>query len=542
MNILAVIPVRGGSKGIPRKNVRLMGKKPLLMYSVENALKCKYITDIVITTDDEEIISIAQMNHIEYVKRDKSLAADHVTLDPVIYDAVIQMEEKYTIQYDIVVTLQATSPLLSIETLNNALLQFIRSGDDTFISVVNRPHLSWKKDKDQIVPTYTKRLNRQQLPANYFETGAFLITRRENVVYNSRIGEKVSVYEVPQQEAIDIDTIDDWQMCESILKRKKIIFRCDGDKEIGMGHIYRCMTLAYNLTGHEVMFVLNENRKIGVEKIKETFFPFYLVKCDKDFFDFVKSWNADIVVNDCLDSEYQYMEQLSKLVGRVVSFEDLGKGAELADVVINALYDIEDNKINHSYCGEKYICLREEYLLSTLGEYHQEVKNILVMFGGTDPCNLTERVYNIAIANQYKYPNIKYSFILGSGYKNSSLNDIEDFIKIYTDVKRVSDFMRNADLAFTSQGRTVYELASMGVPAIVLAQNEREQLHSFAQMQNGFINLGLGKNVHNKTIESTLEWIIKTPQIRKEMRELMLNHDLKSGLRRVIKLILGEEE
>lgn len=542
MNILAVIPVRGGSKGIPRKNVRLMGGKPLLMYSVENALKCESITDIVITTDDEEIISIAQMNHIEYVKRDKSLAADHVTLDPVIYDAVIQMEEKYTIQYDIVVTLQATSPLLSIETLNNALLQFIRSGDDTFISVVNRPHLSWKKDKDQIVPTYTKRLNRQQLPANYFETGAFLITRRENVVYNSRIGEKVSVYEVPQQEAIDIDTIDDWQMCESILKRKKIIFRCDGDKEIGMGHIYRCMTLAYNLTGHEVMFVLNENRKIGVEKIKETFFPFYLVKCDKDFFDFVKSWNADIVVNDCLDSEYQYMEQLSKLVGRVVSFEDLGKGAELADVVINALYDIEDNKINHSYCGEKYICLREEYLLSTLGEYHQEVKNILVMFGGTDPCNLTERVYNIAIANQYKYPNIKYSFILGSGYKNSSLNDIEDFIKIYTDVKRVSDFMRNADLAFTSQGRTVYELASMGVPAIVLAQNEREQLHSFAQMQNGFINLGLGKNVHNKTIESTLEWIIKTPQIRKEMRELMLNHDLKSGLRRVIKLILGEEE
>lgn len=542
MNILAVIPVRGGSKGIPRKNVRLMGGKPLLMYSVENALKCESITNIVITTDDEEIISIAQMNHIEYVKRDKSLAADHVTLDPVVYDAVVQMEEKYAIQYDIIVTLQATSPLLSIETLNNALLQFIHSGDDTFISVVNRPHLSWKKDKDRIVPTYTKRLNRQQLPANYFETGAFLITKRENIAYNSRIGEKVSVYEVPQQESIDIDTIDDWQMCESILNRKKIIFRCDGDKEIGMGHIYRCMTLAYNLTGHEVMFVLNENRKIGVEKIKETFFPFYLIKCDKDFFDFVKSWNTDIVVNDCLDSEYQYMEQLSKIVGRVVSFEDLGKGAELADVVVNALYDIQDNKVNHSYCGEKYICLREEYLLSTLGIYRQEVKNILVMFGGTDPCNFTERVYNIAISNRGKHPNIRYRFILGSGYENSRLIDIEDFIKIHTDVKRVSDFMRNADLAFTSQGRTVYELASMGVPAIVLAQNEREQLHSFAQMQNGFINLGLGRNVDNKTIESTLEWIIKTPQIRKEMRELMLSHDLKSGLKRVIKLILGEEE
>lgn len=67
MNVLAVIPVRGGSKGIPRKNVRLMSGKPLLMYSVENAYKCKRITELVITTDDEEIISIAQMNGIEYV-------------------------------------------------------------------------------------------------------------------------------------------------------------------------------------------------------------------------------------------------------------------------------------------------------------------------------------------------------------------------------------------------------------------------------------------------------------------------------------------
>ena len=163
------------------------------------------------------------------------------------------------------------------------------------------------------------------------------------------------------------------------------------------------------------------------------------------------------------------------------------------------------------------------------------------MFGGTDPSNLTKKIYDIAKSNKEKYPELRYNFILGSGYVNDSIDGIDDYIEVYTDVKRVSDFMRIADLAFTSQGRTVYELASMGIPAIVLAQNEREQLHSFAQMQNGFINLGLGKNVDSRTIESTLEWIIRTPQIRNEMRNLMLSHDLRSGLRRVINLIVDEE-
>ena len=99
--------------------------------------------------------------------------------------------------------------------------------------------------------------------------------------------------------------------------------------------------------------------------------------------------------------------------------------------------------------------------------------------------------------------------------------------------------MQQADIAFTSQGRTVYELASLGVPSIVLAQNERELLHTFAQMPNGFMNLGLGENLSEETIKNTLEWLIETPQIRKEMRELMLKNDLKDGLNREVDLILN---
>ena len=80
----------------------------------------------------------------------------------------------------------------------------------------------------------------------------------------------------------------------------------------------------------------------------------------------------------------------------------------------------------------------------------------------------------------------------------------------------------------------------MGVPAIVIAQNEREQLHTFAQMNNGFINLGLGKDVSDEDIDATIEWLIGAVTVRREMRKLMLSNDLRAGIDRVKRIILGE--
>ena len=100
--------------------------------------------------------------------------------------------------------------------------------------------------------------------------------------------------------------------------------------------------------------------------------------------------------------------------------------------------------------------------------------------------------------------------------------------------------MSRMDLAITSQGRTVYELASMGVPAIVLAQNEREAKHVFAGIQNGFINLGIGSEADDATVVSTIEWLMSTPNVRREMRRLQLQKDFSKGHERVIRLILDD--
>lgn len=543
MNILAVIPARGGSKGIPRKNVRLMNGKPLISYSIENAKACSLINDIVVTTDDEEIMGIAKLNNVDYVERTTELAGDNVTLDPVVYDAVLKTERLKNMKYDIIITLQATSPLLKGETLKRAVNSFINSRRDTYISVVNKPHLSWSRNDAGYFPNYAKRLNRQQLPPNYVETGAFFITKREFLKPDSRMGKDVSVFEVPEEESVDIDSVSDWIICENVLKKKRIVFRADGYKELGLGHIYHCLTLAYNLTGHDVIFVTKEEYEAGIEKIKSSFMPYNLVKSDDEFIEFLKFWKADVVVNDCLDTSKEYIEKLKSVVNKVVTIEDLGEGSEYADAVINALYDKEIQS-HKQYAGEKYICLRDEFLISKPKEFSKKVKNVLVMFGGTDPSNLTKKIYDLTSKMSKNYPDIRFNFITGSGYdaeKNAICTQAERNIFIINDVKRVSDYMKEADLAFTSQGRTVFELASLGVPSIVLAQNDREQLHTFAQMQNGFLNLGLGKDISEDTIEFTFKWLVETEQIRYEMRNLMLGHDLKKGINRVIEIILGDD-
>ena len=539
MNILAVIPARGGSKGIPKKNIRLMNGQPLIAYAIKNGLNSKYITDVVVTTDDKEIEYISKEYGAEVIKRDPKLADDKTTLDPVIYDAMVKDENKKNKKYDIIITLQPTSPVLKTETLDKAIEQFLTSDYDTYISATNKPHLAWTKNNGKIVPSYEKRVNRQQLPPNYLEAGAFFISKRDNVTENTRIGKNVSVYEIPEEESTDIDNSIDWVICENILRKKKIVFRCDGYKELGMGHIYHCLTLAYNLTGHDVIFVTNKNHLEGLNKIAESNMKYITIENDEQFFDFLEKYKPDIVVNDCLDTTEEYIKKIKMLSKKVVTIEDLGEGAKYADVIINALYD--NKRYNNEYCGEEYVCLRNEFLISKPKEFSQEVKEVLILFGGTDPSNLTKKVYNMIKENYSKYPNIHYNFITGIGYdceKNEIVQDDEKNIRVLKNVSNISEYMSSADLAFTSQGRTVYELASMGVPSIVMAQNERETLHKFAQMTNGFMNLGLGKDLSIETIFNTFDWLIKTPQIRKEMRDLMLKKNIKDGIKNEIELIL----
>ena len=545
MKILTVIPARGGSKGIPKKNIRFIAGQPLLAYAIQCAKASSYDMEVVVTSDEEEIQNIARRFEARVVERPAELAGDSVTLDPVINHAVMTMERVSQCSYDIVITMQPTSPLLSSATLDAAIKFFIENKYDTVLSGVNDPRLSWRIENGECVPNYMERLNRQYMPRELKETGAFVITKRACVTPNSRFGSRVSVFEVPEHESGDIDTPQDWLIAQYELQRKRIVIRLEGYPQIGLGHIYRGLRLAENFIEHNLLFVISEKSQLGIQKLEQSHYPYRVIASEDEFFAYLDESPADIVINDILDTDTAYMQRLKKSGARIINFEDMGEGRLLADAVVNALYESETEASN-TYWGDKYYLIRDEFLLEPSRDFQENVKEILVIFGGTDPNNLTDKTVQ-ALMKLPEEQGIHYTVILGMGYRYAEkirnlVTCMPSSFDVVQDVKMMTEYMRKADIAVSSQGRTMLELVTMKVPTILMAQNEREMTHAFGSLENGFLNLGLGRTIEADTIYETIQWLIHCPGIRRNMWEQMAKKDLTHGAERVKRIILGENE
>ncbi|HID61546.1 MAG TPA: UDP-2,4-diacetamido-2,4,6-trideoxy-beta-L-altropyranose hydrolase [Anaerolineae bacterium] len=537
--VLVVIPARGGSKGIPRKNVRLLAGIPLIAHAIRTSRAAQTVRRVVVTTDDEEIATIARRYGAEVIQRPPALAEDAVTLDPVVYHAVTTLEADQRYRPDIVVTVQPTSPLLRAQTINRAV-ELLRSGRfDTVISVVEDTHLFWTRNKaGQYVPMYESRLNRQFLPPMYRETGAILASRRQVITPESRIGPRVTLVELPPEEAVDIDTHFDWWMAEKSLARRRVVLRTDGSHQIGLGHVYRCLTLASRILDHEVTFVMSSDLTLGTSLVRQHHYS--VVESKGDPLETIRRLSPDIVINDILDTTSDYVDALREMGAFVVNFEDLGAGAVRAHLVVNSLYDSPVPLPNHVW-GPEYACLREEFYSAPTKRVQPEVRQVLLTFGGVDQGNLTIKVLR---ALDEVPGGFQVDVILGLGYTHSEeLRTLRPGLRrpprIHHNVRSMSEYIHKADLVITSAGRTVLEVAAIGTPCLVLAQNEREMRHLHARSENGVVNLGLGHQVPEAFLVATLRELVENVELRREMNRRLLALDVRGGCERVVELIIS---
>ncbi|MAQ64550.1 acylneuraminate cytidylyltransferase [bacterium] len=535
MKLLIIIPARGGSKEIPRKNLRLLNGKPLIYYAINTALNLKYSTDVYVSSEDNEILNIASQLGSKTHKRDPSIANDITTLDPVIYDCYKYAKNIEGIEYEYIITLQPTSPLLKSSSLNTAITKAIANSNiETIISSKDNTHLSWRKEGDKFLPNYKKRVNRQYLTPTFTETGGFFITKKDIITPNNRIGKNVELYVLSKGEEIDIDTYEDWNICEYYLKRKHILFIVTGNNTVGLGHVYNTLLIANDILNHKITFLVDKNSQLAFNKILSKNYPVYIQKSD-DIVNDIKKLSPDIIINDRLDTSSDYIKKLKRLNLKVINFEDLGTGVTHADLVINAIYP-EKQVLPHHYFGPDYFILRDEFIYSAQKKVSKKVKNILITFGGVDPNNYTKKVIN-SIYSYCHSNDISITVITGFGYTDyDSLNEFKN-ITVLKNVPNISIYMLDADLIFTSAGRTTYEIASVSTPAIVMAQNERELTHFFANSEFGFLNLGLGKNLSNEELYQNFIKLVESYESRKYMNKLMKKIDLKSGRKTVRKLI-----
>lgn len=231
MNIYAVIPARGGSKSIPKKNIQLLHGKPLIEYSIGYSLKCPLITHTVVSTDSEEIAEIARNCGAEVpFVRPEELAQDDTQDYPVFIHALNTLEELYNEQIDAIILLRPTSPLRPPGLIEKGIALLQRFSEASSVRSVTpsseHPFRQWKINGDYMVG-YEKEvfesynLPRQQLPPVYYQTGDLEIIRRQTLLNGSISGERILPLIIKTEEMVDIDNMADWHKAEEQLQRNK---------------------------------------------------------------------------------------------------------------------------------------------------------------------------------------------------------------------------------------------------------------------------------------------------------------------------------
>lgn len=224
MNILCVIPVRGGSKGIPRKNVRNLGGKPLMAWTVEQAVNASVGLDVVVSTDDEEMAEVARQYGADVpFMRPAELAQDTTATEPVVTHA-INFRTAQGRKPDAVVLLQVTSPLRHADTLDRAVQQFLETGVDSLVGVVPTPPFLWRLGNEETGQPVTaeydfeRRPRRQELTPEqipYRENGSLYVSKPELYLErNNRLGGKIGLFILDEIEGVDIDTELDFALAE----------------------------------------------------------------------------------------------------------------------------------------------------------------------------------------------------------------------------------------------------------------------------------------------------------------------------------------
>ncbi len=228
---VVVIPARGGSKGVPRKNLRIVEGLPLVAYAIRTALNIRDVDRVAVSTEDEEIASVSSSLGVEIIKRPEELAEDEISLPEVIKHAKIFLEKKgiFSKRY---ISLQPTGPLITSQSISKAISLHERTNCDSVVSIaeITHGHPYWIKSYDRASGKLDSFLDvevhkypqKQDLPRCYTYTGGFYIRKTEmlNELSGFYLGEDIRGYLLTADEALDIDSEEDMRYFEFLINEQ----------------------------------------------------------------------------------------------------------------------------------------------------------------------------------------------------------------------------------------------------------------------------------------------------------------------------------
>lgn len=316
--VLAFIPVRGGSKSIPLKNIKLFCGKPLVCWNIEALENCTLIDEIIVATDSDDIWRTVESQHYHKTtlyRRSAENACDTASTESVMLEYINYAKLPDNI---ILMLVQATSPLTQTEHFTEALQKYAKGEYDSILTCVRNYRFFWNEDGSSMNYDYMNRPRRQNFDGMLMENGAFYINTVGNVLENgNRLGGRIGVYEMPEYTAAEIDEPDDWIILENLMRRhilskhpkakKQIkLFLSDVDGTLTDGGMY------YSETGDELK-KFNTRDGMGFQLLREAGIKTGIITSE----------NTNIVENRARKLKIDFLRQSKRDGGKVGAAQEI---------------------------------------------------------------------------------------------------------------------------------------------------------------------------------------------------------------------------
>lgn len=224
MKILAIIPARGDSKRLPRKNLLPIQGKPLIVYSIEAALESQEVNRVVVSTDNQEIADVSKKAGAEVVLRPASLSHDTASSESALLHVLDTLEQKEKYTPDLVVFLQCTSPIRKKDDIDRALETYRKTKVDSLFSACRNDKFIWRLSPQgpmSLNYDYKNRKREQDVPLEFRENGSIYIFSPKLLrEHNNRLGGKIGVYEMGFWSSFQVDTVEDLELIQWICSKK----------------------------------------------------------------------------------------------------------------------------------------------------------------------------------------------------------------------------------------------------------------------------------------------------------------------------------
>jgi spore coat polysaccharide biosynthesis predicted glycosyltransferase SpsG/CMP-N-acetylneuraminic acid synthetase len=526
--VLCVVPARGGTDTVPYLNVKRLGDRPLIAHTLEAARQAQCVDRVVVSTDDPQVAEIARAWGAEApFLRPPELARNLPSLKPVIAHAVREMETRGE-RADLVVVLQATTPFREAAAIDLAVDTLLGGGFDSVISVTEDRTLNWRVQDGRLVPLFEKESRREDQPPLYKENGAVVALRRAVLDSPSRFGERVGHLVLDKRSAFTVYDLQDFWMAERLLREPRVLFRVDGGRDLGMGHVTRSLAIAGALRERaraEIAFLMSADHHEGVREAGRAGFAVRALGDGRveTCLDHIRDFAPAIVINDLPRLESSYLRALAHLGATTVNLVDTPEDLEAAEQYEQLIISVmgQDKETPEGfYAGPAYAILREQFR-GRAKQVREEPRLVLLSFGGSDPQGLTlkaaralsglpERIEVLAVTGP--------AFAHGGELRALLPTLGRPFRLIEQAGGHIAELMLEADLMVGSGGMSVYEIAALGTPGVVLAQNAREEARMQAFARHGTIRyLGLGVEVAEEDLRAAVEGLLGDAEARREM-------------------------